>query len=150
MKKTEQQKILETMLYSGQIIAGGFMGTDKRPLDQMISDDLAILEQLKITPQQLAEKMAQITELAKDQLGNPKIINENLTASVEDYRGQITCPWPHPCGFRKRITTATNPNTNETIQWTDLSIHMIAEHNFFEGKGSPYRIEPEIFANMIF
>jgi hypothetical protein len=29
-----------------------------------------------------------------------------------------------------------------TISWTDLNIHMIEAHGFFEGKGSFFRIEP--------
>lgn len=29
------------------------------------------------------------------------------------------------------------------MHFTPLDAHLIAEHGFFEGKGSPYRIEPK-------
>jgi hypothetical protein len=31
-----------------------------------------------------------------------------------------------------------------------LNIHLIKEHGFFEGKGSPFRIEPSVLTKMIF
>ncbi len=64
--------------------------------------------------------------------------------------GRIICPWPHPMSLAKRITVAQRTDTDESIRWTDLSIHMIAGHSFFEGKGSAFRIEPGKLVRVIF
>ena len=38
--------------------------------------------------------------------------------------------------------TATRKSTGRAMMWTDLGIHLIQKHGFFQGKGSPYRLEP--------
>ncbi|MHC5179457.1 MAG: hypothetical protein ACYSOS_02915 [Planctomycetota bacterium] len=36
------------------------------------------------------------------------------------------------------------------MSWTDLNIHMIAEHSFFEGTGAFFRIEPAEIISILF
>jgi hypothetical protein len=36
------------------------------------------------------------------------------------------------------------------MHWSDLNIHLIAKHGFFEGKGSAFRIEPKELISTIF
>jgi hypothetical protein len=62
----------------------------------------------------------------------------------------LVCPWPHPARFAKRVTTIRTAKTGRTIKWSDLNIHLIAEHGFFEGKGSTFRIEPGELIKVIF
>jgi hypothetical protein len=44
--------------------------------------------------------------------------------------------------YPKENVRVVNKKTGEEIRWTALNIHMIKEHGFYEGKGSPFRIEP--------
>lgn len=150
MKESPETKKLEQMLRSSKLVAGGFMGNDKRSAYEVIEADTRQLEKLGITKDQLAEKMKQITELTKPQLGNWIGIDENLQAKSDDFKGILVCPWPHAGRIQKRITTVKNTLNGQMIKWTDLNIHLIQEHGFFEGKGSEFRIEPETLFSVIF
>ncbi len=150
MKQSPNMRDLEFMLRSSRIVAGGFLGTDSRPLEEIVDADLVSLAHLGWTVAQVADRMQELTALAIPQLGNPVAVDDNLTVTSQDYMGRIICPWPHPMRLAKRITFARRTDTDESIRWTDLSIHMIAEHSFFEGKGSPFRIEPGKLVHLIF
>lgn len=150
MKKTPQMEKLEELLRSGRLVVGGFMAHDDRSLTEVIEADLKVVEKNGKSCREIAERMRQITETAKDGLGQSIKISEKIRASVEHYRGRIICPWPHPGTFPKRITTVEKIETGEKIGWTDLNIHMIGEHSFFEGKGSMFRIEPDELIKLIF
>jgi len=150
MKKTPENEKLEETLHSGRISAGGFISADKRSLDEIIAADLAELNHCGKTAKQIAARMTQITETAKAALGNWVKIDDNIEASVEHYQGRIICPWPHTGTYPKRITTIRKIGTNEKLIYSDLNIHLIQEHNFFEGKGAIFRIEPEEIVKMIF
>jgi virulence-associated protein VapD len=45
--------------------------------------------------------------------------------------------------YEKVNTTVVNKNLRRQIVYTDLHIHFVRDHGFYEGQGSPYRIEPE-------
>lgn len=151
MKQSPRDKKLEEVLRSTKLVAGGFMGTDPRHPIEVIDQDLAELERLGVTPVQLAERMRELTELAKPRLGS--WIDHQTTKlhiKSEDFKGSLVCPWPHPGEFDKRITTVQHLETGKQIIWTDLNIHMIAEHGFFEGKGAFFRIEPSEIVSILF
>ena len=93
--------------------------------------------------------MQQLTDTARPMLGNI-VQTEALTVTCEDFKGAIVCPWPHPGRFAKAITTVCCKDSDKQIRWTDLNVHMIAEHGFFEGKGSAFRIEPTKLVKIIF
>ncbi len=150
MKQSPNMRDLEFMLRSSRIVAGGFMGTDGRPLEEIVDADMVSLAHLGYTIAQVAGRMQELTALAIPELGNPVVVGDNLTVTSQDYMGRIICPWPHPMSLAKRITVVQRTDTDESIRWTDLSIHMIAEHSFFEGKGSPFRIEPGKLVHLIF
>ncbi len=103
-----------------------------------------------LTKEQLAQKMQKITDKAIKGLGNWVSIDEYHRAMVEEAKGILVCPWPHAGRFAKRVTVLENTQTGEAIKWSDLNIHLIKEHGFFEGKGSTFRVEPGKIIKMIF
>ena len=177
MKESPQTKHLEEMLKSSKIVLGGFLGDDKRNITEIIDSDMAQVAKSGITLEQIATRMQEITKAAISGLGNWVLIpfegtqaittnvvatTEHTTAKevraathelktrVEEAKGLMICPWPHPGRFAKRVTEVQLLNTNEYIMWSDLNIHMIREHGFFEGKGSNFRIEPDELIEIIF
>lgn len=150
MKKSPQQEKLETLLRSSKFSACGFMGSDKRSLWEIIDSDAAELEKLGKTKEEIAARMQELTDLAKPALGDWVNAGKNLQVSVDDNRGMIPCPWPHRVRCLKRITTATQTDTCRSVRWSDLNIHLIKEHGFFEGQNSPFRIEPKELIEIIF
>jgi len=132
------------------IAAGGFLGTDTRSVSEIIDCDMSELAELKITIEKIVGRMKEITNTAIPALGNWVQAGKKLTAKVEEAKGLLSCPWPHPARFAKRVTYVKNTESGQTIKWADLNIHLIEKHNFFEGKGSPFRIEPKELVEIIF
>jgi len=149
MRQSPKMEQLEQFLRSCRLVSDGFLGQDERDLQEIANADAAELRKLGYTPGLVAEKMQQLTDAAKSMLGNPVQVGR-LVITYEDYKGMIVCPWPHSGRFAKAITTVKQIDTNQTIRWTDLNTHMIAEHAFFEGKGSAFRIEPAKLVKIIF
>ena len=82
--------------------------------------------------------------MAKKKLGDRVILEDRYEVRAEEHRGMIPCPWEHPEGlFYKSYVELKDRRTEETLIWSDLSIHLIKEHGFFQGKGSPFRLEPK-------
>jgi hypothetical protein len=151
MKQSPRDKKLEEVLRSTKLVAGGFMGTDTRHPIEIIEQDTVALEHLGVTAPQVAARMTELTELAKPRLGNwIDSATQKLRIKSEDYKGALICPWPHPGTFEKRITTVEHLETGKQVSWTDLNIHMVAEHGFFEGKGAFFRIEPAEIVSILF
>lgn len=66
---------------------------------------------------------------------------QDLHARVRTWRGAKTCPL---CGSRDRghIDVTLTRADGRTLKFGGLLIHLIAEHEFFEGPGIPYRLDP--------
>jgi hypothetical protein len=149
-KESPQLQKLQEILRSSKLVAGGFMGSDSRCVLDIIDADVAELSRLSVTAEDIALRMRQISDIAKAALGNWAEIDPRRQAMTEEAKGALPCPWPHPGKFAKRITTVTLTDSGETIRWSDLNIHLIADHAFFEGRGSPFRIEPQKLIRIIF
>lgn len=142
MKQSPDNQKLEQILRSSKLVADGFMGTETRSFWEVIDADSAELARLGFTNEQLAERMRQITKLAIKGLGTWVRIDDNKEASVQEAKGSLVCPWPHPGRYAKRITTVRDVRSGECVSWSDLNTHLIGQHGFFGGRGSMFRIEP--------
>jgi hypothetical protein len=150
MNQSPQDENLEQVLRSGKLTAGGFLGVDLRGIDEVIAEDRAMLEKQGYSAAQVAGRMQELRDTARPALGNWVKISDILQVKSEDYKGWIGCPWPHTGRFEKRVTTARRSDTGQSISWSDLNIHLIEEHCFFEGKGAFFRIEPQDLIRVLF
>lgn len=150
MKESPQTRNLEHILRSSKLVAGGFMGSDSRNVTEIIDADASEVSKSGYTMEQLAARMQEITDAAKSGLGNWVEVDDTHQAIVEEARGSIVCPWPHPRRYVKRVTTVKRLDSGEMIRWSDLNIHFITEHGFFEGRGSAFRVEPGKLTKVIF
>jgi hypothetical protein len=148
--QSPQDKNLEQTLRSGNLTAGGFLGADIRGVDEVIAEDIVTLTKLGYSVAQVAARMQELRDHARPALGNWVKINDVLQVKSEDYKGMIGCPWPHSGQFEKRITAAQRLDTGQSASWSDLNIHLIEEHGFFEGRGAFFRIEPQDLIRVIF
>jgi hypothetical protein len=150
MKESPQMQKLEQILRSSRLVSGGFMGDDRRSLNEIIGADAAAVSQLGFKMQQIAERMQAITDTAIARLGNWTEVDEKRQAVVEEAKGSLVCPWPHSGRYAKRVTTVKHSDSGEIIKWSDLNIHLIGTHGFFEGRGAAFRIEPDKLTRIIF
>lgn len=150
MKKTPQMQKLEEMLHSSQVVAGGFYGDDPRDLSEIIDRDTAVVAARGLALEDLAARMRGITLQAEAGLGLWVDLPDGKRAKTDEAKGQLICPWPDD-DFRcdKRVTILEDEASGQTVVWTDLSIHLIEAHGFFEGKGSAFRIEPDHLIDML-
>ncbi len=123
-----------------QDMTESLLGGDTRPLSEIIESDLAELSAAGLTQRQLAEAMRALTEKGLARQGIETRAGDH-TVLVEEYMGRIGCPFKHAVREAKRNTTVTD-GKGKTLRWSDLSIHLIEAHGFFQGLGSPYRLEP--------
>lgn len=150
MKRSPNMQRLEEILRSSKLVEGGFLGDDPRPVEEIIEADDAELARRNLTHEQLAERMAEITAKARPGLGTFVDVGEHLQAAVDDNRGQIVCPFPGETRVFKTVTTVRRTDADRQVQYADLCTHMIGEHGFFQGRGSRFRIEPAVLADILF
>jgi hypothetical protein len=150
MKRSPEMQRLEEVLRSSKLVAGGFLGDDPRPLEEIVEADAKEVAETGHDLVEFAEKMREITAKAKKGLGTPVKLGEKIQAQASDTRGDLVCPWPHPGKYSKVLTTVRDTESGKIVRWSELSIHMIEAHGFFEGKGSQYRLEPKEVADIIF
>ena len=151
MKMSPQDKKLDELLRSSALVAGGFMGDDLRSVAEVIDADAATLRACGVNAAMLAGRMRELTAAARDGLGTwVDVDGGRLRAMSEDYKGVLVCPWGHPGHFDKRITVVECPATDQTLTWSDLNVHLIESHGFFEGRGSAFRVEPDQVCRLLF
>ena len=150
MKHGPKMHKLEQMLRSGKIVAGGFMGADNRAVSEIIEADARLLEELGHDIGQIVQRMREITGKAVEGFETWVSVGQGKVAKVEEVKGCLICPWPHVGYFAKRLTILKQEDSGKEIMWSDLNLHMIEEHGFFEGKGSTMRVEPHELVEMIF
>ena len=117
-----------------------FLGSDTRLIAQIIESDEAELRAAGLGADELARAMRRLTEKGMESLGD-EVQADGFLVRVEEYMGQIGCPFKHAVREAKRNTTAVDPQ-GRVMAWTDMSIHLIERHGFFQGEGSDYRLEP--------
>ena len=124
---------------------GTFLGSDSRRLAEILDDDHELINALDLTNEQIASRLEEITHAAKESLGDRLTVEDRYEVTAEEHRGMIPCPWEHPRGlFYKSYVELWDKKSGETLIWSDLSIHLIREHGFFQGRGSPFRLEPRV------
>ena len=126
----------------------GFLGIDERDVEEIISADSRILENKGITPGEITSALKEAFEAAEIAMGAEIEIRPGVRASYFDSRGRIPSPFRGDGTFSKGEVVLKDDSGREAVI-TRLSINLIEKHGFFQGRGSRYRTEPEILAEML-
>lgn len=149
MKQTVQLDKIQERMEPGRITLEGFLGPDKRNLVEILIEDDAAVKKMGIEHKDIAEKMMELRNAAYGGLGDFIDVPPNFKVKVETYRGKLPCPFGDPGIFPKINTTVKNTKIKKEIHFSDLQIHMIGTHGFYEGKGHKFRIEPALAAEVL-
>ncbi|MCE5280163.1 MAG: hypothetical protein ABFD92_17865 [Planctomycetaceae bacterium] len=142
MKQTiADQKVLERMA-AGALCRDGFLGNDPRELSDIIAADTAAVEAAGLSHADVAAALSEAMARAAAGFGNLVPIRTHLAATYIEAMGRIPSPWPGEGVFRKGELQVADQASGRTIFATPLSIHLIAAHGFYQGRGSRYRLEP--------
>ena len=148
MKRAPQETKVIQNLAPSKFSGVGFMGNDSRDVEEVISADARTLERLGTDSLSVAGKLQIIFDLASAELGDELKLSENLTVQYLACRGRIPSPFPGEGSFEKNMVLVQSDDKSIHFYITPLSIHLIKKHGFFQGRGSPFRIEPEIIAGI--
>jgi len=149
MKQTVQMNNIQARMQPGVITLEGFLGSDNRNLVDILSEDQAAVNDLKLTHQQIALRMLEFKDKGLAGLGEFISVAPHFEVRVDSVRGKIPCPFSDPGIFPKTNITVKNLHTGNEITFTDLNIHMILVHGFYEGHDSLFRIEPANLATVL-
>ncbi len=149
MKETPEDKALEDRMGASRFSGQGFLGTDHRPVDEIITADLRTLERLGVTKEQLYSTLNAAFEKARAALGGEVEIRPGVTAVSHESMGRIPSPFQGDGVFEKGDILVKNTATGEELVLTRLGLALIEKHAFFQGHGSRYRVDPERAATLL-
>ena len=142
------QRVVDRMA-PGALCRDGFLGADRRPLEDILDTDNSTVVGLGLTHGQIADRLAEVVGAAVAGLGTPVRVGRGLSAAWHEARGRIPCPFPGDGTFPKGQVELTDETSGRTFLFTPLSVHLIARHGFYQGRGSRYRIDPDTLAALL-
>ena len=149
MKQTVQMDRIQEKMAPGVITLEGFLGTDRRKLIDILLEDDEAVKRLNLTHQRIAQRMIDLRDSGVQGLGEFIEVAPHFEVRVDSVRGKLPCPFGDPGIFPKTNVTVRNLRADREIVFTDLHIHMIGSHGFYEGKGSKFRLEPAELAAIL-
>lgn len=126
----------------GVITRDGMLGEDRRALRDILDADDAVVRRLGVTHDAIAARMRALREAGAKGLGQAVTVEGRYEVMVDCVRGRMPCPFLHEGTYQKEFVEVRNLRTGEQVTYTELSAHMIQAHGFYEGEGSPYRLDP--------
>jgi len=81
------------------------------------------------------------------------VVGDRYEVSELMYLGLQDCPWGSStgktCGSASRDWRIRNTVRDLELRGSHLIVHLIGDHGFFEGHGSPYRTDPRALAELL-
>lgn len=143
MAKTDPRSAqIQEDMAPGSLTLVGFLGDDNRGIDAIIRQDEALLQKEGVEIADIVRALKKLTFIGVDGLGDP-VETGDYIVTVDHFRGWQYCPFKHKKKLSKRNTNLYDKITKKSLYWSDLSLHLIEEHSFFQGKGSHFRMDPE-------
>ena len=149
MQETPEDKALEARLGASKFSGEGFLGTDHRPVDEIVADDLRALLQLGVPVGRLLAALRAVFDQAQAAFGGEIDVRPGVTAVAHESMGRIPSPFHGDGVFEKGDVVLTDTASGEQIVLTPLGLALVEKHHFFQGRGSRYRIDPARAARML-
>ena len=126
----------------------GFLGKDEKLLDILAEDNDYVVGKLGLTHQELARHLHIIGAVAA-KYAKPGDKNgfkfhyhgRRYQVEFESFRGIAHSPF-YDDTKTNSVATLTNLTTGAKLVYSRLVPHMIERYGFYEGHGTPYRVEP--------
>jgi len=148
MKLTPELQKASDKMKPGGIAREGFFGHDERDLPTLLDDHHAACRRLGVSWEAIAKEMRRVGRAGDEGFGAPVIVDDKWEVIVDENRGKIPCPWPHPGVYQKTVYTVKNLRSGKSVRYSELSIHMIYAHGFFQGAGSSFYNDPAVLVDV--
>ncbi|MCF6156365.1 MAG: hypothetical protein E3K36_14240 [Candidatus Brocadia sp.] len=142
MKLSPQDQRLIHNLKPSKFSKEGFLGTDTRSVEEIIADDLDTLKKTGVSKELLLQTLRDAYQKAKEAFGAEIEIKRNVTAVFCESMGRIPSPFCKDGLFEKGEAVVTDSASNLSLIITSLGINLIEKHDFFQGRGCRFRIDP--------
>ncbi|MCX7028758.1 MAG: hypothetical protein NTU62_01385 [Spirochaetes bacterium] len=149
MKQTVQMQKAQGQMTPGVITRDGFLGDDRRLLGDILLADDAAVKALDLDHETVAARLIELRDAGMAGLGEFIDVAPHFEVRVDSVRGRLPCPFGDPGIFPKTNVTVRNRKTGREATYTDLHIHLILAHGFYEGRGCPFRLEPKDLAEVL-
>jgi hypothetical protein len=141
-------KNLESEMRPGKSSQKGFLGPTESLLEVLAADNDYVLGNLGLTHQELARPMLLVAGIAKKQLrpgteeaATFRYRGRRLRVALQLSRGMQPSPFEDETRTNS-IATVENLDNGKKLKYSLLVPMMIERYGFYEGKGTPYRVEP--------
>jgi hypothetical protein len=153
MKMSPEFTRAQANMRPGVITSDGFLGDDSRPIVDIISDDEAAMERNGLEIGETVALMRRLMDEGRKGLGEPVTVDDRWMVQVFEARGFLASPFEDGI-FRKVNAQVTlledGKPTGQSILFSDLSLHLIEEYHFFQGKGASFRLSPVSLKRVLF
>jgi hypothetical protein len=153
MKQSPSLVRAQGRMRPGVLTRDGFLGEDARPLADILEADAVAVARLGLTHAQIARHLRELRDAVRDAgrqgMGLAVKVAPHFEVRVDSVRGRLPCPFGEQGLFQKMNTTVVNLRTGGEITYTDLGIHMIDAHGFYEGAGAPFRLDPAALRDVL-
>lgn len=147
MKHNPAEDEIRRRMAPGSLSRDGFLGEDNRSIDEIVDADKAHLAEIGLTVEKVADMLDWIHRVADEGIETEReMCHGKLKVRLEEGMGGIPCPFG--CGYRghKGIIHVRTPEREVRI--TPLHSHLVRKHGFFQGRGSTFRLDPDIAAEL--
>lgn len=142
MKQSPQLQNAQDSMQPGVITLHGFLGPDQRNLIDILTEDDGTVKRLGFSHVLIGKRMEELKEKGKAGLGEYISVAPHYQVRVESVRGKLPSPFSGPGLYAKTNITVHNELLDQSVTYTDLHIHLIRDHGFYQGKGSRFRLYP--------
>ena len=149
MKRSPQLQFVVDRMSPGGISPEGMLGNDSRPLEDVLDADNSTVAGMNLTHAAIAERLGTMMDIAVAAQGRGVSVGPHLEACWHEAMGRIPSPWPGEGTFPKGEMELTDTRAGRTLRVTPLSVHLIAAHGFYQGRGGRYRLEPDELARLL-
>ena len=143
----------------GGFSQSGFLGEDER-LEDVLSADARVLEELGLSPAQLANALGRLIDAAEASRSRSAQVDDRFEIRIEVFTGFQICPWARDpnsgqCTAGGGVRHASvewrlrNLRSGAELRGPGLIVHLIRAHGFFEGFESPNRVDPTELAQIL-
>jgi hypothetical protein len=145
---TPEFKRAQANMAPGVISADGFLGPDSRPLVDIVEADEEKMRSLDLSFDLVYEKMQYLMREGRKGLGDPITVEEKWLVKTDEARGFIPCPFEDGV-FRKVTASVTHLTKGVSLIYSELSLHLLKDHHFLQGKGTAFHLEPQILKSIL-
>lgn len=133
---------LEQVMRPGAASEKGFLGPEERLLDVLAADNRFVTEQ-RLTHQQLARALRLLVAIGGKRQGEEFLYRgRRYRVELRFYRGFQQSPFEDGTKANGEATIK-NLSNGKTLECSLLVPDMIERYGFYEGRGTPYRLEPK-------